>query len=45
MRYIPALYLGGWIHDSLSAAGVDARLQVQHKGTDDHLRVRLSGEG
>jgi glucose-6-phosphate dehydrogenase assembly protein OpcA len=45
MRYITALYLGAWIRDSLSLAGVKTQLQVQRNGSDDHLRVRLSGEG
>jgi glucose-6-phosphate dehydrogenase assembly protein OpcA len=44
-RYIPALYLGAWIRDALSAAHVETKLQVKRKGTDDHLSVRLAGEG
>jgi len=44
-RYVPALYLGAWIRDSLAAAGVQAGLQVERAAAEDLLLVRLTGEG
>jgi glucose-6-phosphate dehydrogenase assembly protein OpcA len=44
-RYVPALYLGAWVRDSLSAVGVNALLHISHTAQADHLRVRLTGEG
>lgn len=44
-RYVPALYLGAWIRDSLAEAGVNSRLQLSRAANDDFLRVRLSGDG
>jgi glucose-6-phosphate dehydrogenase assembly protein OpcA len=39
---VPALYLGAWIRDSLSAVGVRASLNISQDGGDS-LRVRLKG--
>ena len=44
-RYTAAHYLGAWIRDSLLAAGVETGLRVQQAGAEDHLLLRLSGEG
>ena len=44
-RYVPALYLGAWIRDSLAAAGVNAKLQISRAADDDDLGVQLTGEG
>jgi glucose-6-phosphate dehydrogenase assembly protein OpcA len=44
-RYVPALYLGAWIRDSLAAVGVNAKLQIARAADDDHLGVQLTGEG
>jgi len=44
-RYVPALYLGAWIRDSLAAAGVNTQLQISRAADTDLLRVRLTGQG
>ena len=44
-RYVPALYLGAWIRDSLAAAGVNAKLQISRAADDDDLGVQLTGDG
>ena len=44
-RYVPALYLGAWIRDSLATAGVNAKLQISRAADDEHLDVQLTGEG
>jgi glucose-6-phosphate dehydrogenase assembly protein OpcA len=44
-RYVPALYLGAWIRDSLAAVGVSPLLHFAQAGDQDLLRVRLTGEG
>jgi hypothetical protein len=44
-RQTPALYLGAWIRDSLVRAGVAPTLQFTRTGDEEHLRVRLSGDG
>jgi len=44
-RYVPALYLGAWIRDSLAAVGVNAQLQISRTADDDHLGVELTGQG
>jgi glucose-6-phosphate dehydrogenase assembly protein OpcA len=44
-RYVPALYLGAWIRDSLAAAGVNAKLQMSRVADDDDLGVKLTGDG
>ena len=44
-RYVPALYLGAWVRDSLATAGVKAKLQVSQAADQDLLRVRLTGDG
>ncbi|HEX3745765.1 MAG TPA: glucose-6-phosphate dehydrogenase assembly protein OpcA [Bryobacteraceae bacterium] len=44
-RYLPALYLGAWVRDSLAAAGGAPRLQFARTSDGDALRVRLSGDG
>ncbi|MEI9976474.1 MAG: glucose-6-phosphate dehydrogenase assembly protein OpcA [Ignavibacteriota bacterium] len=44
-RYIPALYLGAWVRDSLAGAGVSAKLRISRESDQDQLLVRLSGEG
>ncbi len=44
-RYVPALYLGAWIRDSLAAARVNAQLQFSRSADEDLLCVRLTGEG
>jgi glucose-6-phosphate dehydrogenase assembly protein OpcA len=44
-RYVPALYLGAWIRDSLAAVGVIAQLRISRAADTDLLRVRLTGEG
>ncbi len=40
-----ALYLGAWTRDCLAAAGVTPALQISHDGDQNHLRVRLTGDG
>jgi len=44
-RYVPALYLGAWIRDSLAASGINAKLQMARAADDDLLGVQLTGEG
>jgi glucose-6-phosphate dehydrogenase assembly protein OpcA len=44
-RYVPALYLGVWIRDSLTEVGVNPLLHLARTGDADFLRVRLTGEG
>ena len=44
-RYIPALYLGAWIRDSLAAVDVNPALHLSRAADEDFLRVRLTGEG
>jgi glucose-6-phosphate dehydrogenase assembly protein OpcA len=44
-RYVPALYLGVWIRDSLTEVGVNPLLHVSRTADEDFLRVRLTGEG
>jgi len=44
-RYIPALYLGAWVRDSLAAVGVNPALRLSHTADEGFLRVRLTGEG
>ena len=44
-RYVPALYLGAWIRDSLAAVGVNAQFQIARTADDDLLGVQLTGEG
>jgi glucose-6-phosphate dehydrogenase assembly protein OpcA len=44
-RYVPALYLGAWVRDSLAAAGLNAELKIVRAAEDNLLCLRLSGEG
>ena len=44
-RYVPALYLGAWIRESLAAVGVNPALAISRAADGDFLRVRLTGEG
>jgi glucose-6-phosphate dehydrogenase assembly protein OpcA len=44
-RYVPAVYLGAWIRDSLAAAGIKSSLQFTRATAEDSLLVRLTGEG
>ena len=44
-RFVPALYLGAWIKDSLAGAGINPSLNFARAAEEDFLRVRLTGEG
>jgi glucose-6-phosphate dehydrogenase assembly protein OpcA len=44
-RYVPALYLGSWIEDSLISVGVNPSLKLSRAADEDFLRVRLTGDG
>lgn len=44
-RFVPALYLGAWVRDSLAAADVNPALSLDRAADEDLLRVRLAGEG
>ena len=44
-RYVPALYLGAWIRDSLAAVGVNASLHIARAADEDFLRVRMACDG
>ena len=44
-HFVPALYLGAWVRDSLAVAGIDPAFDLSETPECDSLRLRLVGEG